>query len=122
MKGKNPTKAQSDYHDLLAQNIGCIACFRDTAGHQRNFVVSIHHCDGRTKPDAHWQVLPLCAGHHQDGYGAPGLIAVHPYKARFELAYGKQETLIRDCALQLLDMGLAVPARVMELIGLEQAA
>jgi hypothetical protein len=28
----------------------------------------------------------------------------------------------RACALQLLDMGLTLPARVMELIGLEQAA
>lgn len=122
MKGKTPTKAQSDYHDQLAQNIGCIACHRDTASHQRNYVVSVHHVDGRTKPDAHWLVLPLCAGHHQHGYGAPGLIGVHPFKARFELAYGKQEMLIRDCALQLLDMGLSLPARVMELIGLEQAA
>ena len=119
MKGKPPSKAQGDYHDMLAQNIGCIACQKDG---RFNPVVSIHHVDGRTKPDAHWLVLPLCAGHHQHGYGAPGLIAVHPFKARFELAYGKQETLIRDCALQLLDMGLAVPARVMELIGLEQAA
>ncbi len=122
MKGKAPSAEQKRYHDLLARHIGCIACHRDTAGHQRNHVVSIHHVDGRTKPDAHWLVLPLCAGHHQDGYGAPGLVAVHPYKARFELAYGKQETLIRDCALQLLDMGLTLPARVMELIGLEQAA
>jgi hypothetical protein len=118
MKGKTPTKAQSDYHDQIAQ-LGCIACKKDG---RFNPVVSIHHVDGRTKPDAHWQVLPLCAGHHQHGTGAPGLTGIHPYKARFELAYGKQETLIRDCALQLLDMGLAVPARVMELIGLEQAA
>ena len=59
---------------------------------------------------------------HQHGTGAPGLTGIHPYKARFELAYGKQETLIRDCALQLLDMGLTLPARVMELIGLERAA
>jgi hypothetical protein len=118
MKGKTPTKAQSEYHNLVA-SLGCIACQKDG---RINPVVSIHHVDGRTKPDAHWLVLPLCAGHHQAGTGAPGLIAVHPFKARFELAYGKQETLIRDCALQLLDMGLTLPARVMELIGLEQAA
>ena len=118
MKGKAPTKAQSDYHDQLAM-LGCVACQKDD---RWNPVVSIHHCDGRTKPDAHWLVLPLCAGHHQHGYGAPGLVGIHPYKARFELAYGNQETLIRDCALQLLDMGLTLPARVMELIGLEQAA
>ncbi len=119
MKGRSTSAEQKRYHDLLAQRIGCIACQKDG---RFNPSVSIHHVDGRTKPDAHWMVLSLCAGHHQDGYGAPGLVAVHPYKARFELAYGKQETLIRDCALQLLDMGLTLPARVMELIGLEQAA
>jgi hypothetical protein len=122
MKGRTTTKAEKHYHNMLCQNVGCISCFIDSGRIARNLHCLVHHCDGRTKPDAHWMVLGLCAGHHQDGYGAPGLIAVHPYKARFELAYGKQETLIRDCALQLLDMGLTLPARVMELIGLEQAA
>ena len=61
-----------------------------------NPVVSIHHVDGRTKPGAHMRVLPLCAGHHQDGTGAPGLIAVHPWKARFEARYGTQESLLQE--------------------------
>ncbi|MOA33025.1 hypothetical protein D3C78_1542830 [compost metagenome] len=65
-------------------------------------MVSIHHIDGRTKPGAHSRVLPLCAGHHQDGYGAPGLIAVHPYKARFEKQYGPQLELLEMC-LQIID-------------------
>lgn len=118
MKGRNPSAAEKRFHDQLA-SLGCIACRIDG---NHNPTVSIHHIDGRTKPGAHMRVLPLCAGHHQHGTGAPGLTGIHPFKARFELAYGKQETLIRDCALQLLDMGLTLPARVMELIGLEQAA
>lgn len=117
MKGRNPTADQRRYWDLLAERVGCIACHRDRAGYLRNHHVSIHHVDGRTKPDAHWHVLPLCAGHHQDGYGAPGLIAVHPYKARFEDRYGKQEALIRDCAEQLMAMDERVPGRVLELVG-----
>ena len=93
MKGKTPTKAERQLHDQLA-SLGCIACRKDgIANHQ----VSIHHVDGRTKPGAHTQVLPLCAGHHQDGTGAPGLIAVHPWKARFEKRYGSQADLVAEC-------------------------
>ncbi|MFT8276120.1 Ref family recombination enhancement nuclease [Kerstersia gyiorum] len=96
MKGAAPTAEQKRFHDRLAC-LGCIACRLDGM-HQP--VVSIHHIDGRTKPNAHWEVLPLCAGHHQDGTGAPGLIAVHPWKTRFEARYGTQYELLATC-LQL---------------------
>lgn len=119
MKGRNPTAEQRRYWTLLAERVGCIACWHDKAGYLRNHHVSIHHVAGRTSPDAHWLVLPICAGHHQDGTGAPGLIAVHPYKARFEARYGKQEALIRSCAEQLLAMCERVPQRILELTGLE---
>lgn len=74
--------------------LGCIACLLDGVF---NDYVSIHHIDGRTKPDCHKQVLPLCAGHHQAGTGADKtLIAVHPDKARFEQRYGRQEDLLDE--------------------------
>lgn len=97
MKGTTPSKAERELWDALA-SLGCAACRKDGIfnGH-----VSIHHIDGRTKPGAHRKVLALCAGHHQDGTGAPGLIAVHPWKARFEERYGRQVELLDDC-LQLL--------------------
>ena len=86
-----PTKAEKQHWDKVAQ-LGCIACIKDG---YRNPLVSIHHIDGRTKKGAHMKVLPLCAGHHQDGTGNDkNMIAVHPYKARFEAAYGKQEDLL----------------------------
>lgn len=94
MKGRPVTAEQKRYHDHLCRVVGCIACRKD--GHL-NFVVSVHHIDGRTKPDAHWLVLPLCAGHHQDGTGVPGLIAVHPWKRRFEDRYGTQLELLEEC-------------------------
>jgi hypothetical protein len=90
MKGTTPTKADREHWDRIA-SLGCIACRLD-GNHSPE--VSIHHVDGRTKPGAHRLVLPLCAGHHQDGTGIPGLIAVHPYKARFEARYGKQSDLV----------------------------
>lgn len=103
MKGKNPSYTQHRYWDLLARYVGCIACHKEFGA--RNYEVSIHHVDGRTKPDAHWLVLPLCAGHHQDGTGAPGLIAVHPWKRRFEDKFGSQEELISECCDQLENLG-----------------
>lgn len=122
MKGKTPSAEQKRYHDMLAQHVGCIACHRDTSGHERNHQVSIHHVDGRTKPNAHWLVLPLCAAHHQDGTGAPGLIAVHPFKARFEQRYGNQHALMIDCAMQLIEMGFEIPKTVQALFGLRTVA
>lgn len=100
VKGRTPTAAQKRFHSQLA-GLGCIACRIDG---NPSPPVSIHHIDGRTKTDAHWLVLPICAGHHQDGYGVPGLIAVHPYKARFEARYGSQRELLDQC-LQLLGIG-----------------
>lgn len=83
------------YWNRLATEIGCICCMID--GHY-NPVVSIHHIDGRTKPGCHLLVLPLCAGHHQQGTGPdPTLIAVHPTKARFEQRYGTQLELKARC-------------------------
>ena len=98
MKGRTPTAAERRHMDKVAA-LGCIACRKDG---MHNPYVSLHHVDGRTKQGAHFRVLPLCAGHHQDGTGAPGLIAVHPWKARFQERYGTQQDLLREVA-QLLE-------------------
>ena len=119
MKGSAPTAEQKRFWDLLACEIGCIASHKDGFF---NPVVTIHHIDGRTKPDAHWLVLPLSAGNHQDGTGAPGRIAVHPYKARFEAQYGKQLELLRECIEILQGKGFAVPDGALRAAGFEVPA
>lgn len=93
---QRPVSAQEKlYWNRLATEIGCICCMID--GHY-NPVVSIHHIDGRTKPGCHQLVLPLCAGHHQQGTGNdPTLIAVHPTKARFVARYGTELELKARC-------------------------
>lgn len=93
MKGSSVSAASKRFHEQLA-SIGCIACLKDG---RNNPIVSIHHIEGRTRQGAHMKVLPLCAGHHQDGTGAPGLVAVHPWKRRFEDMYGSQEQLLAEC-------------------------
>ena len=87
----NSTKAEKAYWSKLA-DLGCIACRK--AG-IINTHVSIHHCDGRTKPGAHRKVLPLCYEHHQSGNAyAP---SIHPWKRKFEAAFGTQEELMAEC-------------------------
>lgn len=86
--------------DQLAA-LGCVACMKD--GHY-NPHVSIHHVDGRTKPNCHKKVLPLCGSHHQDD--GSGAIAVHPWKARFEARYGSQDALMAMCQ-ELIKSGAA---------------
>lgn len=98
----SPSKKEKELWNAIAE-LGCIACRKDG---RFNPYVLIHHCDGRTKPGAHKKVLALCAGHHQDGSGAIDLIAVHPYKARFEAKYGTQEELMQETKNQLIKKGL----------------
>lgn len=119
MKGRAPTAEQKRFHDMLANEIGCIASRKDGFFDP---VVSIHHIDGRTKPDAHWLVLPLSAGNHQDGTGAPGRLAVHPWKTRFEAKYGAQRDLLRECIEILLDRGCVVPDGALRAAGVEGVA
>lgn len=95
-KQRAVTSDEKAMWDRLATEIGCVACMKD--GHF-NTHVSIHHVDGRTKPDCHKLVLPLCAPHHQhDDTDPAGRIGVHPYKTRFEKLYGTQEELMALCA------------------------
>ena len=88
--------------------LGCVACKKDG---KFNTHVSIHHVDGRTKPGCHQLVLPLCAGHHQDGTGEDKtMVAVHPWKARFEARYGTQAELMDECAQLLFEQQDAATA------------
>lgn len=89
----NPTRAEKMYWSRLVSTVGCIACRVEQS--IVNTHCSIHHIDGRTKPGAHSNVLPLCAEHHQTGgETAP---AIHPWKRRFEAKYGTQGALKAMC-------------------------
>lgn len=90
------TSQEKELWSRLASEIGCIACMIDG---RFNDYVSIHHVDGRTKQDCHKNVLPLCVSHHQDD--GSGVIAVHPYKSRFERRYGLQSELVAACRKML---------------------
>jgi len=70
MKGKTLTKTEKQLHSDL-RNIGCCVC-RFVYDADMDFgnvesVTAIHHIEGKTKPNAHSVVIPLCAQHHQHG-------------------------------------------------------
>lgn len=95
MKGRTPTRAERELWDRIAA-LGCIACRKDGVVNRH---VSIHHVHGRARPGSHRQVLPLCFEHHQSGSKtAP---SVHPWKARFEAKYGRQDDLVAEIMDQL---------------------
>tara|TARA_R110002020_G_scaffold363669_4_gene575970 strand:- start:1927 stop:2265 length:339 start_codon:yes stop_codon:yes gene_type:complete len=90
LKGRKPTGPEADRMADVAE-LGCIVCFNQGI---RN-LAEIHHIDGKTKKGAHLKVLPLCYEHHRKGNDKEP-ISRHPYKKRFETAYGTEEKLLEQ--------------------------
>ena len=79
------------------RELGCIVCWNEM---QIYSPAAIHHTDGKTKPEAHFRVLPLCGAHHQTGgYG----VALHAGKAEFERRYGTEQELMDQVQKMLID-------------------
>jgi hypothetical protein len=98
MKGRPPTAEEARFMDRMGQ-LPCIACLKDGWTNQ---VISLHHIDGRTKPGAHFLVLPLCAQHHQqDDSDIRRRISVHGRKATFQARYGAERELLAECMAML---------------------
>ena len=91
MKGRNPSKEEKEYMDKV-QQLGCIVCANRGLP---NVPAEIHHTRGKTVKDAHLYVIPLCPSHHRYG-GHTEPISRHPYKKRFEDAYGTEAELLEQ--------------------------
>ena len=89
MKGRNPSKEEKEYMDKV-QQLGCIVCANRGLP---DVPAEIHHTRGKTVKDAHLYVIPLCPSHHRYG-GHTEPISRHPYKKRFEDAYGTEAELL----------------------------
>jgi len=91
MQSKSLTKADKRRFEQL-QEMGCCVCLI----HYGEFrPCDIHHIDGKTKPGAHQKTIGLCnPGHHMNGSDKLPFISRHPYKARFEAAYGTELELL----------------------------
>jgi len=94
MKGRPPTAEEARFMDRMGK-LPCIACQKDG---WTNHVISLHHIDGRTKPGAHFLVLPLCGPHHQQDDTDPrGRISLHGHKKPFQARYGTERELLAEC-------------------------
>ncbi|EGR2118944.1 recombinase [Vibrio cholerae] len=104
LKGRKPTVDEQRVMDAFGK-LGCIACLMK--GRLRP-LVSIHHTDGRTKPNAHYRTLPLCENHHDtpaeksviDMY--PDLIPIHAKgkvggKKEWYKQNGSEAELLKAC-------------------------
>lgn len=101
LKGRTPTADEKRVMDALGK-LPCIACW---VHGKIQPVISLHHIDGRSAPDAHKKQLPLCCWHHQLAAPPevrkiyPWLVPVHADgkiggKAEFERLNGTQEELL----------------------------
>ena len=88
LKGRKPSVEEKKHMSKVAE-LGCIVCNR------KGFFnpAEIHHINGKIKEGCHFQVLPLCFEHHRKGNDKEP-ISRHPYKKRFELAYGTEAELL----------------------------
>lgn len=89
--GKRAATVEEGEWMAAAVEHGCIACWLDGRGFNP---ACIHHILRGGVRMGHLWTIPLCPGHHQDGTGAPGLIARHPWKTRFEERYGTELFLL----------------------------
>lgn len=87
---RTPTKPERAWMAWISAH-GCLACRIDGNGHVHP---EVHHMLRGGRRIGHLFTLPLCPGHHQDGKGRPGLIARHPWRARFEDRYGTEAELL----------------------------
>ena len=103
IKGRSPTADERRVMDALG-TLPCIACH---VHGKETTIISLHHIDGRTKPDAHKLVLPLCVFHHQHAAPPdlrkefPWLVPIHACGnvgglAAFESLVATQEELLAE--------------------------
>lgn len=90
MKGRTPT-AEEKRHMAKVAALGCWCC-NQMGIENRPEDVGIHHIDGKTKPGAHFRVIPLCDGHHSR-YKKTGL---HYNPTSWEAQWGKQEAIVEE--------------------------
>jgi hypothetical protein len=89
LPGRKPTEEEERYLDEVAQ-LGCIICLLYLS--IKDSPSEIHHVDGKTKPGAHFKIIPLCDKHHRNK--GKGYVSRANGKIPFEEAYMPEEDLI----------------------------
>lgn len=93
-----PTTAERAWMDQAAA-FGCIVCWLQ---HGVRTPAAIHHILAGGRRMGHLFTIPLCdPGHHQGGASTGPFISRHPWKARFDAAYGTELELLDRLRLLL---------------------
>lgn len=86
------TSAEQEWMDAITA-IGCICCLLFFAA--PGTPGAVHHLLRGGRRIGHLFSICLCdPGHHQKAPAGSGKISRHPYKARFERAYGTEASLL----------------------------
>ena len=94
MMDEEDRKFQREVRDL-----GCIICLLQ--GHPGT-PCEIHHILSGGRRISEMAVLGLCPGHHRGGNGEGRFISRHPFRMRFERAYGTESELIQKTREQII--------------------
>ena len=97
LKGRSPTSDEKTHMEAIA-SLGCIVCL---IHHGVYSPTELHHIDGRTKPGAHFHIIPLCYRHHREGADCEEYTSRHPHKKRFERRYGTEINLMHEVLARL---------------------
>ena len=97
MNGRTPTKAEKQWMQAIV-DYGCVVC-RNEGKHTPP---SVHHINGSKKEGCHFETLPLCWYHHQEGVNTPAYVSRHPWKSEFEKRYGTEEKLLDQLKKEII--------------------
>lgn len=85
-----PNALEQAWMDAAA-NFGCIVCYLQ---HGVRCPAEIHHLKDGDRRRGHLDSIGLCYQHHRGGNESGFFISRHPWKQRFEAAYGKEDDLL----------------------------
>lgn len=84
-----PTAQEAAWMAAISQF--CIVCHLQ---HGTRAPAEIHHLKDGDRRIGHLHSIGLCTAHHRGGAGSGPFISRHPWKARFEAAYGAELELL----------------------------
>lgn len=92
-----PNSAEQAWMDAIA-GFGCIVCLQQSGVATQ---AEVHHLKQGDRRMGHLFSIPLCYWHHRGGDKDGPYISRHPWKARFEAAYGSELTLLEELRVLL---------------------
>lgn len=87
-----PTRQEAAWMDAAA-SFGCIVCHRQNGV---KVAAEIHHLKQGDRRMGHLFSIGLCYAHHRGGASEGPFVSRHPWKVRFENAFGTEMELLAE--------------------------